>query len=92
MTGWFCPRARSGSSSTTQLATTWRRREGLAPLKQAAFAVGGSLGVDLAIFFVRLGLEARLTETVTGLSPSGNDPNPGNVSVFQGLLSLRSAL
>jgi hypothetical protein len=63
-----------------------------APLKQAAFAVGGSLGVDLAVFFVRLGLEARLTETVTGLSPSGNDPNPGNASVFQLLLSLRSAL
>jgi hypothetical protein len=63
-----------------------------APLKQAALGVGGSLGLDLAILFVRLGLEARLTETVTGLSPSGSEPNPGNASIFQLLFSVRSAI
>jgi hypothetical protein len=60
-------------------------------LKQAAFGVGGATGLDLAIFFLRVGLELRLTETVTGLAPSGSVPDPGNVAVFQGLLSLRSA-
>jgi hypothetical protein len=69
-----------------------------APLKQAAFGVGGALGVDLAVFFVRLGLEARLTETVTDLSPNCPQTancsgvlDPGNVAIFQVLLSLRSA-
>jgi hypothetical protein len=65
---------------------------GGAPLKQAAFGVGGALGVDLAVFFVHLGLEFRLTETVTDLSPSNSSPDPGNVAIFQGLFSLRSDL
>jgi hypothetical protein len=62
-----------------------------APLKQAAFGVGGAFGADLAVFFLRFGVEARLTETVTDLSPSGSVPDPGNAAVFQLFLSLRSA-
>jgi hypothetical protein len=64
---------------------------GTPKLKQAAFGVGGELGLDLAVFFMRLGLEGRLTETVTDLAPSGSTPDPGNVAVFQLLGSLRFA-
>jgi hypothetical protein len=63
-----------------------------AALKDAALGLGGELGIDLAVFFVRLGLEARLSEVLTGLSPSGSNPNPGSVVIFQGIFSLRVAL
>jgi hypothetical protein len=65
---------------------------GSAPLKQAALGVGGAAGLDVAIFLVRLGFEVRVTETVTGLSPNGASPDPGNVAIIQGLVSLRGSL
>ena len=65
---------------------------GSAPLKQAAFGVGGAAGLDVAIFLLRLGFEVRVTESVTGLSPNGASIDPGNVAIIQGLVSLRGSL
>jgi hypothetical protein len=73
------------------------RPEHGATLKDAALALGGDLGVDLAVFFVRVGLEARLSEILTGLVPSCTtpvcvtQPDPGGVVVFQGILSVRAS-
>jgi hypothetical protein len=79
------------------LFLTSRPTQGAA-LKDAALALGGDLGLDLAVFFVRIGLEGRLTEVLTGLTPSCTGstqsctrPDPGGVVVFQGLLSLRAS-
>jgi hypothetical protein len=66
-----------------------------AALNNDALGIGGELGVDFALFFIRIGLDTRLTETVTGLAKKayGAPPvDPGNALVFQVLGSIRVAL
>jgi hypothetical protein len=71
------------------LFLTSRPASGAGQLKGAAMGLGADLGIDLAILFLRAGLEARFTQVLTGLSPDNTQPAPGAVLLFQGLLSLR---
>jgi hypothetical protein len=53
--------------------------------------LGGDFGGDLAILFLRLGLEFRFTNSLSDLTPSGAAADPGHVFVFQALGSVRAS-
>jgi hypothetical protein len=59
-------------------------------LNDTGWAIGGDLGLDLAISFLRVGLELRYLKTFTPLSQPSNAP-PGSVGELQGLGSVRVA-
>jgi len=63
---------------------------GATDLNAAALGIGGDLGVDIAFWVLRAGLEARAVQLLTPLSPRSVES--GSIDEIQALFSVRAVL